>query len=191
MFDKKRKKALTKLVILVLLLILVIRIFTLTLSKFQSTSYSEANVDLAFYLLNVDKQSMTLNLDSIFPRDTPYVYSFSIGNTNGQKTSEIDIEYDLEIKTTTNLPLTYELYLNQNYTDNGAINIITSNQIIQDENLTYFRQITTNKKVLRYTSAETNVYNLVVYFPSTYNTTNYQDIFESIEINVNSRQVTE
>ena len=34
-----------------------------------------------------------------------------------------------------------------------------------------------------------NIYQLVVYFPQKYNTINYQDIIEGIEISVDSKQV--
>lgn len=190
MSNNKKKKAIIKLAILILILILVVRIFIMTLSKFDSTSNSTANVDVAFYLLKEDYQQMTLNLASIFPRTEPYVYTFSIGNTDGTNTADVDLEYTLSIRTTTNLPLTYELYLNQTYTDSGAANIITGNEVALDPDNTYFRTITTSTKVLRYATAETNLYNLVVYFPATYNTQNYQDLFESIEISVNSKQVT-
>ena len=99
-------------------------------------------------------------------------------------------EYNLSIRTTTNLPITYELYMNEKHTDSGAKNIIKSNSIKQDEDGTYFRNITTDKVTLDYNQPTTNVYELVVKFPSTYNTTNYQDILEVFEIIVDGKQIT-
>ena len=99
------------------------------------------------------------------------------------------MEYDLTIRTTTNLPLTYELYKNQDYKDTGAVDIIKTNNIEKDEYDTYFRIMTTETEVMKYKEPKTNVYQLVVHFPENYNTTNYQNIIEALEINVNSHQL--
>lgn len=187
---KKKYILYQKLVILIICFVILLRIFTLILSRYESTSNSTANVDVAFYLLKEDYQKMTLNLDSLFPQDEEYVYTFSIGNQEGTKTAETNIEYNLSIRTTTNLPITYELYMNEKHTDSGAKNIIKSNSIKQDEDGTYFRNITTDKVTLDYNQPTTNVYELVVKFPSTYNTTNYQDILEVFEIIVDGKQIT-
>ena len=147
-------------------------------------------MDFAFYLLKDDYKTMTTNLGSLLPQDDAYVYNFSIGNEDGTDRAEVDLEYELTIRTTTNLPLTYELYMNQKYTDFGAQNIIKNNEIALDEHGTYFRTLTTEKINLSYKVGTTNLYQLVVYFPKEYNTENYQDIIELIEITVNAHQVT-
>ena len=125
--NKKNIRLYQKLVILLICLIIIMRIFTLVLSKYESTTSSNANVDIAFYLLNEDFQTMTLNLASIFPQDEEYVYTFSIGNQDGEKVAEVNLEYELSMRTTTNLPITYELYMNEDYTDSNATNIIKTN----------------------------------------------------------------
>ena len=187
----KRKKILyAKLVIFILCLIIVLRIFTLILSRYESEATSNANVDIAFYLLNEDFQDMTLNLAKIFPQDDAYIYTFSIGNEKGTETAEIDMTYDLKIRTTTNLPLTYELYMNQNYEEEGAKSILETNEIKQDEDGTYFREMTTKQEELLFEEPKTNIYSLVVHFPSNYNTVDYQEIIEMLEITVESRQLT-
>ena len=190
MINKKLRRLYVKLVILVLCFLIIARIFVLVLSKYESISNSYANVDIAFYLLKEDFQTMTLNLASILPQNNAYTFEFSIGNQAGEDIAEVDLEYELTLRTTTNLPLTYELYMNQSYTDQGAINIIKENTVNLDEDGTYFRTMTTDKITLKYTEGKTNLYQLVVYFPENYNQENYQDIIELIEINVNGQQVT-
>ena len=190
MINKKLRRLYAKLIILVLCFLIIARIFVLVLSKYESISNSYANVDIAFYLLKEDFQTMTLNLASILPQNNAYTFEFSIGNQAGEDIAEVDIEYELTLRTTTNLPLTYELYMNQSYTDQGAINIIKENTVNLDEDGTYFRTMTTDKITLKYTEGKTNLYQLVVYFPENYNQENYQDIIELIEINVNGQQVT-
>lgn len=190
MINKKLRRLYAKLIILVLCFLIIARIFVLVLSKYESISNSYANVDIAFYLLKEDFQTMTLNLASILPQNNAYTFEFSIGNQAGEDIAEVDLEYELTLRTTTNLPLTYELYMNQSYTDQGGINIIKENTVNLDEDGTYFRTMTTDKITLKYTEGKTNLYQLVVYFPENYNQENYQDIIELIEINVNGQQVT-
>lgn len=187
--NKKKFKLYRKLVILFIGLFIVLRIFTLTLSKFESNSESSANIDIAFYLLKEDYQSMNISLDNIFPSNIPYVYNFSISNVDGEKVAETNLTYDLKIKTTTNLPLTYELYLNEEYNKVGASNIITNNQTIQDEYDTYFKELETATRTFLYTEKKVDTYQLVIYFPIQYNSIDYQDIIEGIEITVDSKQI--
>lgn len=188
--SKREKRLYAKVVILIICLIILARIFVLVWSRYESEATSNANVDIAFYLLNEDFQEMTLNLGKIVPQDNVYVYTFSIGNEEGNKISEIDLTYDLTIRTTTNLPLTYNLYMNQDYSDPNSTSAIKTNEIAPDEDGTYFRTITTDTQELYYREPKTNIYTLVVNFPSNYNTEEYQDIIEMIEITVNSRQMT-
>lgn len=190
MKSKNNKRMFLKVLIIVLGIIVATRLFVLILAKYESISNSKANVDVAFYVLNDDYKTMTTNLDALEPRDDAYIYNFSIGNENGEQKAEVDLEYELSIRTTTNLPLTYQLYMNQDYKDKDSQNIITENEITLDEQGTYFRHIKTEKVNLTYRKATTNLYQLVVYFPKNYNTENYQNIIELIEITVNAHQVT-
>ena len=189
MNSKKLRRLYAKLIILVLCFLIIARIFVLVLSKYESISNSYANVDIAFYLLKEDFKTMTINLASLLPQNNAYTFEFSIGNQSGEEIAEVDLEYDLTLRTTTNLPLTYELYMNEQYTDIGAINIIKENTVEYDEYGTYFRKMTTDKITLPYTVGTTNLYQLVVYFPENYNHEMYQDIIELLEINVNGQQV--
>lgn len=188
--NKRNRRSLFKTIILILGVVVTTRLFVLIFAKYESISNSKANVDVAFYLLKDDYKTMTTSLDSLLPQDNAYVYSFSIGNEDGTQKAEVDLEYELAIRTTTNLPLKYELYMNQEYEEPGATNIIKENNIILDEQGTYFRNIKTDKINLSYKEATTNLYQLVVYFPKEYNTEEYQDIIELIEITVDAHQIT-
>lgn len=187
----KRMKIYIKLVILFSCLLITLRIFTLTLSKFESEAKSTTDIDIAFYLLKEDYQTMELSLENLYPSEKPYVYTFSISNADGEKRAEVDLTYDLVIKTTTNLPLTYELYMNELYDDENSNIALTRNEVDTDEDGTYFRYLETANETFEYVNIEKNVYQLVVYFPQEYNTENYQDIIESIEINIDAKQVIE
>lgn len=190
MVNKKVRMLYAKLIILILCFLIIARIFVLVLSKYESISNSYANVDIAFYLLKEDYKTMTINLASILPQDNKYIFDFSIGNQDSEEVAEIDLEYELMLRTTTNLPLIYELYMNEQYTDEGATNIIVENTTNYDEYGTYFRTMTTEKVILPYTEGKTNLYQLVITFPANYNEEIYQDIIELLEITVNAEQVT-
>ena len=187
----RRIRLYIKLIIIILCFIVVIQIFTLTISRYESNSNSNADIDIAFYLLKEDYKSMTLNLGKIVPRVEPYVYNFEITNEENGNIAETDLEYSLEIKTTTNLPLSYKLYMNEDYTNEGAKDIITSDVTEKDEDGTYFRTLKTDNQIFIHSTAMSNVYTLVINFPIGYNTEEYQNIIDSIEINVDSKQIIE
>lgn len=190
MKNKKLRILYAKMVILILSCLIIARIFILVLSKYESISNSYANVDIAFYLLKEDYKTMTIDLASIVPRDNEYIFEFSIGNQEGEQIAEVDLEYELTLRATTNLPLGYKLYLNEEYTTEGSTNIIKENTVNADEYGTYFRTMTTEKILLKYTEGKTNLYQLVITFPQNYNSEIYQNVLELLEINVNAEQVT-
>lgn len=185
----RRTRLILKLIIIVLCLLIFLRILTLTFSKYESNSNSNADIDIAFYLLKEDYKDMTLNLGDIVPREEPYIYKFEITNEENGNVAETDLEYSLEIKTTTNLPLSYELYMNEDYTDSNARNIITSDEAQKDEDGTYFKILKTDNQIFTHSIPMSNIYTLVIYFPKEYNTEEYQDLIDSIEIHVNSKQI--
>lgn len=97
--------------------------------------------------------------------------------------------YDLSLKTTTNLPLQIELYKNENYQNSGAMDIVSSKVTAPDGYGTYFTTYTTPTSYFGFESDEENVYTLVVYLPSIYNSINYQDVIENIQVIIKSKQV--
>ncbi len=187
--NKRRFKSIVFGTLLFILLLLTIFLTPMTLSKYSTTTNSSAETQIAFYLLKATYQTSTVLLDEITPRNEPYTYTFSVSNTNGTKRTETNLEYDLSIKTTTNLPLSYRLYLNSVYTDANAEDAITNSSIIQDDDGTYFNIFETDTKYFSHSYNETNNYQLVVYFPSNYVDEMYQDIIELIEIRIESKQV--
>lgn len=190
-----KNKRITKRIIIILILlcflILLTQLIRLTFSRFESNATSSSNIPVAFYVLSEGFQNMNLNLDSLIPRNEPYVYTFTISNSNGEQICNTDMEYTLKIRTTTNLPLEYNLFMNQDYTDSASQSIIETNQVEKDSSGTYFRIITTQKQNFSFKQEQTNTYQLVVNFPEKYNTIDYQDVIEGIEITIDSRQIIE
>ena len=187
--NRKKFKTIVFTSLLVVLLLVSVFLIPTTFSRYVTNTSSDAEAMVAFYLLKTDYQTNVILLDEIAPRNNPYTYTFTVSNYNGTKRTETNMQYDLVIRTTTNLPLEYELYLNSVYTDANAENAITSSQVIQDSDGTYFNRFATDTEYFSYSYNETNTYQLVVYFPETYVDQIYQDIVDSIEITVNSKQI--
>lgn len=158
-----------------------------TLSRFKTEARSDAVIDVAFYLVNDEYQYKNIKLDDIIPSDTSYTYDFTISNNDGTNRTEAVLTYDLEVITTTNLPLIYELLM---LDDNGNyVSIVTSDVIDLDEDSAYFRTIKTSTRRFEYTVDMVDTYRLVVKFPKEYKDYKYQGISENIEIRILSRQM--
>ena len=181
---RKNKILLKKVIILILCILILIRIITLVMSRYETTADSEANIDTAFYILNEDYQEMTLNIDSLLHSANTNTYVFTISNEKDGNIAETDLEYNLKIRTTTNLPLTFELLEN----DNEITDITTKTE--QDSDGTYFKTIELGARYFRHSVRSINTYTLVVNFSEDYSSIDYQDVIELIEISVDSTQTT-
>lgn len=158
-----------------------------TLSRFKTEARSDAHVDIAFYLVNDEYQYENIKLNDIIPSDTAYTYDFSVSNNDGTNRTETKLKYEVELVATTNLPLTYELYLKD---ESGILqSVVTSDVVDVDEDNTYFRTINTSSRTFSFESDATDIYQLVVKYPTTYRNYKYQGISENIEIRIISSQV--
>ncbi len=170
---------------MVIVILILLILIPLCFSRYESSATSLTEVQYAFYILKADYFTKDIKLMDIVPRDEEYVYAFTVSNFDGDKRLETKLVYDLWISCTTNLPLEYELYLN----DDRENSIIVSDDTSADEDGTYFRKLTTNKRNFSYLSNETDTYYLYIKFPSIYNGSKYADIVENITINIDSKQI--
>lgn len=190
MIDKKKFLMFNRLTVLIIILAILTFVIPITYSVLKTDTTSDFKLDTAFYILKSDYYSKQIKLDDISPSETAFVYDFSVSNFEGDKRLETLMDYDLEIITTTNLPLTYELYMNEEY-ETGASNIIVNDSIEADNDGTYFRYLKTDTVRFGFEENTTNYYHLVVKFPKTYESFEYQDILEYVEVVINSKQVIE
>jgi len=192
---KKKNSMLIRFILLVILIIIVVVMIFVIMARYENTATTIGEINVAVYVVETDYQTMDVKLDNMVPRLLPYTYTFSVSNFDEEKRTDVEIEYKIIIRATTNLPLIYELYMGESYDDPGAKNLLQGSlEIIQDEDDTFFIILTAPPEFFGYEYDETNVYQLVVYFPETYESISYkgaeyQDLIENIEINVNSKQV--
>ena len=156
-----------------------------TLSRFKTESRADATIDIAFFVTNDTYNYQEITLVDMIPGDTKE-YTFSVSNFKDDLRTEVNLKYNVEVLTTTNIPLQYELYLNNNGIDNE---VVDTNEIIQDDDNTYFRSIKTIEKDFNFNENQTDIYKLVIKYPSEQKDINYQDSAENIEIRINAKQV--
>ena len=100
-----------KYALLVLILLIGIIVFPSTLSRFQARGDSDVKVDVAFSLLQTEELVKTVALDEILPDGKVNDYKFSVMNYDSEGNRlDINVKYTITFKTTTNLPIKYELY---------------------------------------------------------------------------------
>lgn len=187
MFNKKKIIRLNKLNILIILFFVFIAVLPFTFSKFETVATSNITVEQAIYLLDARSESITVKLPEIVPSNNQYSFTFSIANNDGRKRSETSLKYDMEVITTTNIPITYDLFDTLDVTN--ATSIINENNVIADDYGTYFRHITTDTKYFGIDEDEINYYTLLITLPAGFNDSDYRALFEMIEIKIDSSQV--
>ena len=218
-----RKKKIIKKNLIVMLLILAIifigYIIVRTLAIYTSSVETEGSLNIGFWVVDAGYQENTILMENIIPSNEKYQYLFSISNNDGTKTADVDMEYVIKLKATTNLPLNYYLYKkvdntnginpsdlyttgNNNYrripivqseTPSLSSNYCT---ISQDANGTFYKESVytfgydNNKLIINYGARLTDNYLILVEFPLSYKTVaEYQDLVEYIKLSIEAKQI--
>ncbi len=194
---RRNKRKICTFIILFLLvdLVAIMTIFNVSNARYESNAVAETQLDVALFAIS-ERDDYYITLDKMVPREDPYVYRFSISNTDENGTlTDVKMKYDLRLIATTNLPLEYKLYLNQNYLSPTARNILDQGQdeIIPDDDGTFFRVMTTPEQRFGFSYVQTYNYTLLVYFPDDEGNkdSKYQDQIESIRIDINAKQLVD
>ncbi len=189
MLDKKKLKKSMFILFLVAIIIIAIVLIRNTLSRYETVATSEKDVDVAFWMLHDDFQSATMIIKDIYPSNQSFDYSFTVSNfeENEQgeitKRAETDLEYEFIITTTTNLPFEYAIE------KDGQI-LSTQQNIITDEDGTYYREIKIEPSQMLQGEDLTDHYVLKVTFPKE-NDTNaeFSDLIEYIKLDIHATQI--
>lgn len=182
---KNNTKLKVEICILFILLISLLFLVPYTLSRFKTEARSDAVMDIAFFVANDEYTHEEITLDDMTPGDSKS-YTFSVSNFIDNNRTDVNIDYYVEIATTTNLPLDYELY---SIDGDNQTNAIISDEIISDDDGTYFRIIKTSNKYFNFNDNLTDYYKLTVNFENEYKNFKYQGVSENIEIRINAKQI--
>ena len=181
---KKNNRLKLEIAILLILLAMLCFLIPFTLSRFRTEARGNAPIDIAFYLLNDTYTRQNITLDEMKPGDEKS-YTFSVSNTDGTNRSEVTLDYEILIRTTTNLQLEYEL---DEITTGTDVDVVLSSNTVTDDDGTYFKEIKTSSETFAYTSDQTKLYKLTIKYPSSLKDHKNQGFCENIEINILSKQ---
>lgn len=204
-----------KILIIFLCLIITIIVFRMTYSSYETKATANADLGVAFFVLNEDFLSMTVNLnDRIEPGNftppetngTVYNFDFKVMNHDDERRTEVLMYYDLTLRITTNLELEFDLlrdgvscvdsdeiarYAATDSGDSATNSTDESTLEVTGNEVAYFRTIKATREYFGFTEDEEDNYTLVVTFPSKYrDLMRYKsdDIIEGIEITVDAKQ---
>lgn len=183
MLNKQKFKLFNRITISVFCLFLILILMKTVFSVFHSEASGVVSNRIAFYVIDAKPQTQEIKIGELAPNGQDYSYSIEVSNFKDGKISEIDMNYTMQIKTTTNVPVTYKLYAN-----GGDTNVIGNKEIIQDDNGMYFFKYSPQVGNFVHDVQKTDTYTLVINFPDTYNNASYQDLIETIEITVDVKQ---
>lgn len=181
--DYKKLKYNTILLLVFMLAISGLIYFSKTFGMYVANGESQANVDLAFSLLQPDELEKEIQLEDIKPDSSEHTYSFSVANYEKDKLIDVNMEYIVKIITTTNLPITYSLY------DWNNNQIEATSEYVTDEYATVFYVITTNNYKMNYTDKKIDKFKIKYSLDSQYDSSVYQDIIELLSIKIEVKQV--
>ena len=153
---------------LFLMLFLASYLLRVAFARYEVRARLNSQIDKALYIIGAETLDFNLEPEGIIPSNTPYVYRFSVSNFNETKNSDVDMEYVVKVRTTTNLPINVRMYRNEAYTATGATNIFSGAQVEEDEDGAYYYLYESSSSYeLLYENKTTDIYSLVIDFPST------------------------
>lgn len=152
-------------------------------SAFENEGQGTAISEIAFYMINAGTETQELKLGKVSPDSKEKYYIINVSNYNEAKISEVDMTYNLSIKTTTNIPVSYKLYLNDN-----TENIIGTKQLITDKDNMYFYKYNSISSEFNKNIKKTDKYKLAISFDEKYSAETYQSLIDSVEITVTAKQ---
>ena len=123
-------------------------------AKFVKEDYIKANIfdqNIATYYMDVLGQDQTKTLseqilvDELNPGETREV-EFYVRNGNDSEVSQVDMDYEIELIYTDNMPLTYELYDSEGNLLNGTVLTDSEKRYENDGTRIKYNQSNDNKK---------------------------------------------
>jgi len=188
MISEKRFILSLKMILVIILFVSVFILIPRGLSRYQAITDSNVNIDMAFYVIGTSMTTENLVMNDVSPSEEPYIYTFTVQNYDERGRIETKASYTINITTTTNIPFQYEIY---KINDSTKENILLEETINQDEDLMYFRDIRTKSFNFDFKNNQTDLYQLYIYYPTDYDSYEFQNIVENINITIESKQMLE
>ena len=191
MIDKKKLKKSLLVLLLIVVIIIAIILIRRTLAKYETTATSDKDLDVAFWIIDDDFKTGNVLIKDIYPSNDTFDYTFAVSNfkkeDNGSisKRAETDLEYEIVLTATTNLPLEYQIV------KNGQI-LNANQELISDDDGTYYRKISLGTAQMKQGTDITDNFTIKVKFPrSNYLQSEYADLIEDIKLDLSAKQIIE
>ncbi len=191
MFERRRVRKSIRVLLLIAIIIIAIILIGRTLARYETTATSDKDVDVAFWVIDNDFKTGTVLIKDIYPSNDSFDYTFSVSNfeikENGGigKRAETDLEYELTLTATTNLPLEYQIE------KNGQV-IDSKEEIITDQDGTYYKKFSLGADQMTQGEDTTDKFVIKVKFPrQNVMNENYADLIEYVKLDLNAKQITE
>lgn len=173
--DNKKFKSTFKLTLIILFIVLIINLVGVTYSRYESKANMNVQANIALFLVDQGTYNGSIALEGLEPSSTPYTYVINVRNYNDTYRTDVDLTYHVKFETTTNLPLNFSVYRNEEYSNN-ATNIISSSSYRQDGDVYYKVYETNGDYSFHYNSNEQDYYTIVVEYPEAYK--NFPDLYQ-------------
>lgn len=173
---------------LLIILLIAIGSVDFTQARYESEVEVSGSPNLAFFIVDVTTQSGHIKLDEMIPRVEPYTYTFNVSNFNTQKRANVDLTYTIEIITTTNMPLNFQIFKGNDMDTMQVDHDITTT----DSNGVYYRHLVIDDaSIMTYSANHTDTYTLWVQFPVANKDypERYEGIIDLVDIKIVAEQV--
>lgn len=202
MIDNKTIKKLLIIIILIIIVVLAFVQLRKTLARYETTTTTERDVDVAFWMIEEGYKMDRLFIKNIYPSDTEtFEYTFTVSNYNANQIAETDLSYELALTMSTFIPLEYEIQ------KNGTTCNMTE-QIITDSDGTCYKKLssiistdTNDTNDFQVDVNESDEFTLKVTFPlHTYVNgvqvenradLEYPDLIQDVKIELSAMQIVE
>ena len=194
MFDNKKVRRFIGVVLLIAFIIGLILMLKNILARYTSAGVSDTDVKIAFYTFKDTYQEGNIFLDNLYPTpdEAPFEYIFTVSNSDGTNVAETSMEYEIQLETTTNLPLDFEI---EKKTGNGDFNKlvegtdINSKLTLDSTGVNYIKRINILNGNFNYNEEEIDTYKINVRFPLKYvDQPEFEDLIENIKVIVDAHQ---
>lgn len=148
-------------------------VMTITFSKYKSKSKIVDSASVARPVMSLSNDVLNI---SINPQDNEKSYIFEVSNYDSKNKLEVTMQYRIEVNTSNNLPLNFELYkYDENTKDKVGENLLITN--------------TTENEIMSYEQKTTNKYILKIKWDENEKNYLYSKEIDYIELTLNSKQI--
>ena len=171
-----------RIVIIVILLCLIPFCFKITYSLFTSSTSLIANSGIAEFIFNAKRTNhIELEFDNLKSGEERE-YEFQVSNTKDNNVTNVTTEYKITLKTFHFMPLLIELYKNDELVmtcdEDYSRNRNTDNALVCNSDIWQLEHDTT----------KTDNFKIKISFPKEYNSLEYTELVDYIDIDISSWQ---